>query len=92
MKYKKANTASELQNASDDYIALHNDNPHLNITEWGAINVEPDIDQLGLKGSPTKVKQVQNIVFQVKDSKTITNDDEQIEDLMKELIDNHSLG
>lgn len=92
MKYKKATTISEMSNASEDYITLHNDKPYLNITEWGAINVNPEIDQLGLKGSPTKVKQVQNIVFQAKDSKTLTNDDEQIEDLMKELIDNHTLG
>jgi len=92
MKYKKASTISELSNASDDYIALRNDKPYLSITEWGAINVDPDISQLGLKGSPTKVKQIQNIVFQAKDSKTLTNDDEQIEDLIKELIDNHTLG
>lgn len=92
MKYKKAKTVSEMHSASDDYITLQNEKPYLNITEWGAINVDPEIDQLGLKGSPTKVKQVQNIVFQAKDSKTLTNDDEQIEDLMKELIDNHTLG
>lgn len=91
MKYKKAKTISEMSNASEDYITLSNERPYLQITEWGAINVDPDPSQLGLKGSPTKVKQVKNIVFQAKDSKIITTEEE-IEDLMKELIDNHTLG
>lgn len=92
MKYKQAKTVSEMSHASEDYIALSNERPYLQITEWGAINVNPDVDQLGLKGSPTKVKQVENIVFQAKESKILTNNDEQIEGLMKELIDNHTLG
>lgn len=91
MKYKKAKTISEMSNASEDYITLSNERPYLQITEWGAINVDPDPTQLGLKGSPTKVKQIKNIVFQAKDSKIITTEQE-IEDLMKELIDNHTLG
>lgn len=91
MKYKKAKTISEMSNASEDYITLSNERPYLQITEWGAINVDPDPTQLGLKGSPTKVKQIKNIVFQAKDSKIITTEEE-IEDLMKELIDNHTLG
>jgi electron transfer flavoprotein beta subunit len=91
MKYKKAKTISEMSNASEDYIMLSNERPYLQIAEWGAINVDPDPAQLGLKGSPTKVKQIKNIVFQAKDSKIITTEQE-IEDLMKELIDNHTLG
>lgn len=91
MRYKKAKTISEMSNASEDYITLSNERPYLQITEWGAINVDPDPTQLGLKGSPTKVKQIKNIVFQAKDSKIITTEQE-IEDLMKELIDNHTLG
>jgi electron transfer flavoprotein beta subunit len=90
MKYKKVNTSSEMQNTSSNATA--HENLHLSIVEWDAASVQPDVDQLGLKGSPTKVKQVQNIVFQVKDSKTITNDDEQIEAMMKELIENHTIG
>jgi electron transfer flavoprotein beta subunit len=92
MKYKKAMTVSEMSHASEDYIALSNERPYLQIMEWGAINVNPDVNQLGLKGSPTKVKQVENIVFQAKESKVITNNDDQIEDLMKELIANHTIG
>lgn len=43
-------------------------------------------------GSPTKVKQIENIVFQAKESKTLTASDADIEELIKELIVNHTIG
>ena len=92
MKYKLACTVSEMANASDDYIMLHDERPYLNITEWSAKDVDTDPVQLGLGGSPTKVRQVENIVFQAKESKILTNNDEEIEDLMVELITNHTIG
>lgn len=91
MKYKMATTVSEMANASDDYINLHSKRPYLNITEWSAKDVDSDPVQLGLGGSPTKVRQVENIVFQAKDSKTITTDEE-LEILIQELITNHTIG
>ena len=91
MKYKMACTVSEMSNASEDYILLHEEKPYLNITEWNSKDVDPDPAQLGLGGSPTKVKQVVNIVFQAKDSKTITTEEE-IEDLIQELISNRTIG
>lgn len=92
MKYKQACTPSEMTNAADDYILMHNDRPYLNITEWCAKDVESDPTQLGLGGSPTKVRQVENIVFQAKESKTYTAADNEIEELMVELITNHTIG
>jgi electron transfer flavoprotein beta subunit len=92
MKYKLASTVSEMHNVSDDYIALHNERPYLHITEWSAKDVDSDPVQLGLGGSPTKVRQVENIVFQAKDSKTITDNNEEIEALMVDLITNHTIG
>ena len=91
MKYKQACTVSEMSNASEDYILLHEERPYLNITEWNAKDVDPDPAQLGLSGSPTKVKQVENIVFQAKDSKIITTEEE-IEELIQELITNRTIG
>ena len=49
-------------------------------------DVNADEEQCGLSGSPTKVKAVQNIVFQAKESKKMTDSDADIEGLMKELI------
>ena len=55
-------------------------------------DVDADVVQCGLSGSPTKVKTIQNIVFQAKESKVISSADGEIDDLMKELIENHTIG
>ena len=57
-----------------------------------AADVDPDDNQLGLTGSPTKVKKIENVVFQAKEAKKLTADDKQIEELMVELIASHTLG
>jgi electron transfer flavoprotein beta subunit len=55
-------------------------------------DIDTDVAQLGLNGSPTKVKKIENVVFQAKEAKVITSDDSGIDELMKELITNHTLG
>jgi electron transfer flavoprotein beta subunit len=92
MKYKHAKTVSEIQSANEDYLHLYNDRPYLNITEWSVNDIETDPSQLGLNGSPTKVKKIENVVLQAKDSRVISAADEAIEELMKELIANHTIG
>jgi electron transfer flavoprotein beta subunit len=92
MKFKHARTLTERQTQSDDYISLSNDRAYLNIQEWGINDVETDSQWLGLKGSPTKVKTIENVVFQAKESKTLTSSDKDVEDLIKELILNHTIG
>ncbi len=92
MKYKHAKTVSERQNANEDYLHLYSDRPYLNITEWSVNDIETDLKQLGLNGSPTKVKKIDNVVLHVKESKVISSSDTEIEELMKELIENHTIG
>lgn len=91
MKYKHARTTTERQDNSDDYITLYNDRPYLDIPEWSVNDIETDVEQLGLSGSPTKVKKIENIIFQAKESRKITSDDDSINDFMKELIENNTL-
>jgi electron transfer flavoprotein beta subunit len=38
------------------------------------------------------VKKIDNVVLQAKDSRRISPNDEEIEDLMKELITSHTIG
>jgi electron transfer flavoprotein beta subunit len=45
-----------------------------------------------MPGSPTKVKAIENVVFTAKESRVLENNDEQIEELIKELITNHTIG
>lgn len=92
LKYKNAKTPTELQETGLDYTELYDSHPYLNITEWGASDIEHDPKWLGLGGSPTKVKQIQNVVFTAKESKRMGVSDSEIEDLMKELIANHTIG
>lgn len=59
---------------------------------WGAADIEAEADKIGKAGSPTNVKAVKNIVFKAKESKNLTSNDSDIENLVKELIDNNTLG
>lgn len=92
MKYKHAKTITESQNESEDYISLTADRPFLNIVEWSVNDIVVDSKWLGLTGSPTKVKKIENIVFQAKEAKHLTANNTEINELMKELIANHTIG
>ena len=91
-KYKHAKTVSERQVERIDYIDIYNERPYLNLIEWGVSDVDADVVQCGLSGSPTKVKRIENVSFQAKESKKLTDKDEDISELMKELIENHTIG
>jgi len=92
LKYKHAETITELQEDTDDYIGLHDKRPYLNIQEWTVDDLHADEAWLGLTGSPTKVKKVTNVVFTAKESKVLGGGDEEIEGLIKELLENHTIG
>lgn len=91
-KYKYAVSPSEKEKLSDDMKAIVDARPYLNLQEWSAAYVDAEPQQIGLAGSPTKVKAIENVVFTAKESLTLDNDDAQIEELVKELIANHTIG
>ena len=91
-KYKYAKTNSEKQNIDASEQALYEKRTYLNLTEWSVKDVEADLEQVGLSGSPTKVKRIENVIFQAKESKQISDSDNDIEELVKELIANHTIG
>ena len=92
MRYKYAVSPSEKEKLSDDKKALVESRPYLALQEWSAAYVEADLEQVGLAGSPTKVKAIENVVFTAKESRCLENNDEQLEELIKELIANHTIG
>ncbi len=92
LKYKHARTLSELQHTSEDYIKLHDERPFLDIAEWTVNDLQADTEKLGISGSPTKVKKVMNVVFTAKEARVLNSNDSEIEGLIKELIENHTLG
>ena len=93
MKYKYAMTKTEIAADTEAFNAkMAAARDYLQIVELSAADVDPDEQQLGLTGSPTKVKAIQNVVFQAKEAKKLTADDKDIEALMVELITSRTLG
>lgn len=96
-KYKRALGAQEkaaiLKGGGEPaYTELYEKHPYLNITEWSVADINGDLPQCGLSGSPTKVKTIRNISFQAKESRVLTSGDQDIEDLIVELLANHTIG
>ena len=94
LTYKKACSISEIQSTdnglqSTDIVSLWEKKPYLKIEEWTTDDINPDFDRLGLNGSPTKVKSIENVVLTSKENKKINNSESEINDLMKELITAH---
>jgi len=93
MKYKYAVSPSEKEKLSDELRKVVDERPYLQLAEWGAAFVDADPAQIGLAGSPTKVKNVENVVFTAKENLCLNgNDEAALENLIKELITNHTIG
>jgi len=91
MKYKYAKCPSE-RTTDDPRAALYAERPYLTLTQWSVADVDGDPGQCGFAGSPTRVKSVQSIVFQTKESKTLTASDADVEGLIRELISEKIIG
>lgn len=93
MKYKYALIPTEMEVCAGTLAAEQTAKyDYLKIQEWGADAVNPDESQLGLTGSPTKVKKIENVVFQLKESKCLSCTDDEIDALIVELLETHTLG
>lgn len=94
MQYKHARTLTELNSrlTSEDLKTLHEKRPYLTIPEWGVEDIDAEISKIGLSGSPTKVKSVESIVLTTDECKVLSDSDEDIESMIKELIENHTIG
>lgn len=91
-KYKYAMVPNELGEASEMQRSLFEARPYLQITELTAADVKAELEQCGLLGSPTKVKTIENVVFQAKEARHYEANDEGISSLIVELIANHTIG
>lgn len=96
-KYKRALGAQEKAAIEKEGVALpharlYAQRPYLNIVEWSTADVNAKLAQCGLSGSPTKVKAIRNISFQAKESKVLAGSDKDVESLVIELLENHTIG
>ena len=96
MKFKRAKAPMELAPgttwADQPYADQYEKKPYLKLGQLNCADVNADLQQCGLAGSPTKVKNVENIVFKAKESKVLTGSDEDINSLVQELLANHTIG
>ena len=96
MKFKRALAPMELcagtTFADLPYADQYEKRPFLKIGQLSCADVNADLQQCGLSGSPTKVKAVENIVFKAKESKVLTGSDEDINGLIQELLASHTIG
>lgn len=92
LKHKHAHTLTELQEQNRDYTDFFKEYPYLRIEEWSAEAIGADEVHLGLTGSPTKVKEIESVVLTQKDSKRFTEKDQDIDQLMKELLETRVIG
>ena len=90
-KFKYAAAPSEVANDPDKKEFIEK-RPYLAIGEWSAADVNADLAQCGLAGSPTKVKSIENVVFTAKEARKIDNTDQELENLIIDLIANHTIG
>jgi len=102
MKYKHARTKTELHEESNSTCESQlpllrrglggGSRPYLDIKEWTVADLNADDAWLGLTGSPTKVKKIDNVVFTQKDSKVLSNSDADVEQLVMELLESRIIG
>lgn len=95
MKFKKAKTPSELYK-QDDYMAPSLIQEYrqrgLLVEEWSAEDVGCEPESVGLAGSPTKVKKIEGVKIAATEHKKVEPFQENLDDLVRELIADHTLG
>jgi electron transfer flavoprotein beta subunit len=62
------------------------------VETWGAEDIGADLSRIGISGSPTKVKKVENVVLTGRNLKLFNADDHGVRDLINELIDERTFG
>lgn len=96
MKYKRAMAPIELEQGTgycdQPYASEYEKKNYLKLGQLNCADIDADLNQCGLAGSPTKVKSVENIVFKAKENKVLTGSDEDINSLVKELLASHAIG
>ena len=96
MKYKRALAPLELPQGTTyeelPYADQYAKKAYLKIGQLTTADVNADLNQCGLAGSPTKMKNVENIVFKAKESKVLTGSDEDVNGLVQELLASHTIG
>lgn len=62
------------------------------IVQWDHEALAADREMLGLRGSPTRVKEIESVVLAQSEARMVAAEEESVMDLVHELIEEHILG
>ena len=62
------------------------------IVQWDHVALEADREALGLRGSPTRVKEIESVVLAQSEARMVEPDEAGVNALVHELIEDHILG
>ena len=95
MKYKSALSRVEVEMADKENAEAkcrELEEKGLLIKQWDLDFLEADLTWCGRDGSPTKVHRIQSVVLEAKESKQVDPNQAGIEDMIHELIVEHTIG
>lgn len=92
LRFHRAAIPTEQATADYRYKQSLSSDEALVLKEWSLADINGDATRCGLAGSPTKVRKVENIIFQAKESKRFSANDDDIKSLVDELLANHTIG
>lgn len=93
MKYKKARTKTELDQTGVNAAEVEALKKRgLLIEEWDLDKVEADLQWCGRDGSPTKVHRIQSVVLTGTEHKQVEPTEDGIAAMVRELIEDHTIG
>jgi electron transfer flavoprotein beta subunit len=92
MKFKYSRTLTEMEREEEILQAKIQKESHLLIPEWTVEDIAAEAEKIGLPGSPTKVKDVENVILTAKESKILGSSTEDIDIMISELIGSHIIG
>jgi electron transfer flavoprotein beta subunit len=98
LKYRRARSGFEIEAEAkrqgrpvDDVVADLR-KKGLFIETWGAEDIGAELVRIGISGSPTKVKKVENVVLAGRNLKLYGMDDAGVRDLVMELVEERTFG
>jgi electron transfer flavoprotein beta subunit len=98
LKHRRARSAFEVeaeakaQGTTVDKMLAALQAKGLFIETWGAEDIGADLARIGISGSPTKVKKVENVVLAGRNLKMFPPDDEGVRGLIHELVEERTFG
>ena len=98
LKYRRARSGFEIeaeakrQGRTVDEVVADLQQKGLFIETWGAEDIAADLARIGISGSPTKVKKVENVVLAGRNLKLYSADDTGVRDLVAELVEERTFG